>query len=345
VTYLLKGKQSWQFDNKPAIIASSSVVGPFEGKGKLADEFDIIYDELWMKEDSFEKAHKLLIEDAIEINFKKSGKTQADIQFLIAGDLINLLTPTNFAARTHQIPFMGIYNACATSMEGLALASFLINYGGAKYVITGAASHNAAAERQFRYPTEYGGQKPPTSQWTVTGAGFGLIAASNPQMINQPVVASATIGKVIDMGLTDPMNMGGAMAPAAADTIFNHFQDLGLAHDYYDAIFTGDLGEIGSEIAFELLSQRGFTITREKFQDCGLMIYGDDQEVESGGSGAGCSAVVFYSHILNELTRGVYKRVLICATGALLSPLSFQQGESIPCIAHVVGIEISGGQA
>jgi stage V sporulation protein AD len=340
---VLKGKQSWQFENKPAILVSSSVAGPFEGKGKIANEFDIVYDELWMKEDSFEKAHRLLVEDAIQTIFTKSNKTQGDIQFLIAGDLINLMTPTNFAASTHQIPYLGIYNACATSMEGLAMASFIVNSGGAQHIITGASSHNAAAERQFRYPTEYGGQKPPTAQWTVTGAGFGLIGQSNPQMKNQPVVASSTIGRVIDMGLTDPFNMGGAMAPAAAETIYTHFEDLQLAHDYYDAIFTGDLGEIGNEVAFELLAERGFHITREKFQDCGLMIYGDDQEVQSGGSGAGCSAFVLYSHILNEMKRGIYKRVLICATGALFSPLSFQQGETIPCIAHAVAIEMLGG--
>jgi stage V sporulation protein AD len=240
-----------------------------------------------------------------------------------------------------QIPYFGLFGACSTSMEGLALASFVINYQGANYVLTGASSHNAAVEKQFRYPTEYGGQKPPTAQWTVTGAGVALVAPNDPAK-NVPVTTSATIGKVIDMGLSDPFNMGGAMAPAAADTIMAHFRDLEIDPDYYDLIVTGDLGRVGHDTAFELINKSGLKLERKQFQDCGLLIYKKDQPVQSGASGAGCSATVLYGHLLNQLKKGVYKRILVCATGALLSPISFQQKESIPCIAHAVSIEMNG---
>jgi stage V sporulation protein AD len=239
-----------------------------------------------------------------------------------------------------QIPYFGLFGACSTSMEGLALASFVVNYQGARNVLTGASSHNAATEKQFRYPTEYGGQKPPTAQWTVTGAGVGLITQNIPGQ-QLPVTTSATIGRVIDMGLSDPFNMGGAMAPAAADTIMAHFRDMELDPSYYDLIITGDLGRIGHDTAFELLGKSGLKLERKQFQDCGLLLYKDDQPVQAGASGAGCSAVVLYGHILNQMQKGRYKRILVVATGALLSPLSFQQKESIPCIAHAVAIEMN----
>lgn len=292
-----------------------------------------------MGQDSYEKAHRVLIEEAADTALKKRNMQNDQIQFFIAGDLINQITPTSFAARTLQLPYMGIFGACSTSMEGLALASFLINYQGADNILTGAASHNAAAEKQFRYPTEYGGQKPPTAQWTVTGAGVAILA-KNSGNAGDPVTTSATIGKVIDMGITDPFNMGGAMAPAAADTICAHFNDLGRNPDYYDLIVTGDLGQIGHETAMDLLSKSNINLTEDKFKDCGMLIYKSDQPVQAGASGAGCSATVLYGHLLNEMKKGTYKKILVVATGALLSPLSFQQGESIPCIAHAVSIEM-----
>lgn len=337
---MLAGKQSWVFSNRPAIASTGVSGGPFEANGKLAEDFDILHEDLWMGKDSYEKAHSVLLEEAIETALKKKNLEKDKIHFLLAGDLINQITPSSFAARTMQIPYLGMFGACSTSMEGLALASFIVNYGGAEYVITGASSHNAAVEKQFRYPTEYGGQKPPTAQWTVTGAGVGLITANSYQQEPVPVTTSATIGKVIDMGLTDPFNMGGAMAPAAADTIIAHFKDLQLDPSYYDLIATGDLGRIGQGTAYELLAKSGLEIKKEQFQDCGLMIYKDDQPVQSGGSGAGCSATVLYGHLYNQMKSGKFKRILLVATGALLSPLSFQQKESIPCIAHAVSIEM-----
>lgn len=323
------------------ITATGVTGGPFEANGNLANDFDLLYEDLWMGKETYEKAHRLLLEEAIKTALQKGNIDKEQIQFLFAGDLINQITPTSFAARTMQIPYFGLFGACSTSMEGLALASFVINYEGAQYVLTGASSHNAAVEKQFRYPTEYGGQKPPTAQWTVTGAGVALIQPNEPGQVH-PVTTSATIGKVIDMGLTDPFNMGGAMAPAAADTIMAHFRDLQLDPSYYDLIVTGDLGRIGHDTAFELINKSGLKLERKQFQDCGLLMYKDDQPVQSGGSGAGCSATTLYGHLLNQMKRGTYNRILVVATGALLSPLSFQQNESIPCIAHAVSIEMNG---
>jgi len=337
---LLRGHQSWVFENRPMITATGVTGGPFEANGKLANDFDLLYEDLWMGKESYEKAHSLLLEEAMKMALKKGNVQKEQVQFLFAGDLINQITPTSFAARTLQIPYFGLFGACSTSMEGLALSSFVVNYQGAKYVLTGASSHNAAVEKQFRYPTEYGGQKPPTAQWTITGAGVALVQPNEPGK-QHPVTTSATIGKVVDMGLTDPFNMGGAMAPAAADTIIAHFRDMQLEPSYYDLIVTGDLGRVGHDTAFELLNKSGLEMERGQFQDCGLLMYKNDQPVQSGGSGAGCSATVLYGHLLNQLKKGTYRRILVVATGALLSPLSFQQNESIPCIAHAVAIEMN----
>ncbi len=336
---MLVGRQSWVFKEHPVIVATGVTGGPFEGNGNLADDFDVLHDDLWIGQDSYEKAQRILLEEAIQIAMEKGNIQKEDVQFLIAGDLINQITPSSFAARTAQIPYFGLFGACSTSMEGLALASFMINYHGAKKVLTGSSSHNAATEKQFRYPTEYGGQKPPTAQWTVTGAGVALLA-TNENQPNTPFTTSATIGKVVDMGLSDPFNMGGAMAPAAADTIIAHFKDRQLEPSYYDLIVTGDLAKIGHETVLEVLQNSGLKIDSERFRDCGLMIYKEDQPVQAGASGAGCSATVLYGHLLNQMKQGRYKRILFVATGALLSPLTFQQNESIPCIAHAVSIEI-----
>ncbi|MCF2649882.1 stage V sporulation protein AD [Niallia circulans] len=336
---MLQGKQSWVFQNHPVIKATGVSGGPFEANGRLANDFDILHDDLWMGKTSYEQAHRILLEEAAQTALKKGEVKPKDIQFFLAGDLINQITPSSFAARDLKIPYFGLFGACSTSMEGLALASFMVNYQGATNVLTGASSHNAAVEKQFRYPTEYGGQKPPTAQWTVTGAGVALVTSR--QSVGQlPYTTSATIGKVVDMGLADPFNMGGAMAPAAVDTILAHFQDLKIDPSHYDLIVTGDLGRIGRETAIALLKEKGLSIDENKFKDCGLLVYTKDQPVQSGGSGAGCSATVLYGHLLNEMKKGTYKRILLVATGALLSPLTVQQNETIPCIAHAVSIEI-----
>lgn len=334
---MLKGHQTWVFPSKPAILATGTVVGPFEGKGPLSNDYDLIHGDLWLGQDSYEKAEQKMMEEACEIAVKKSGLQKQDIQFFLGGDLLNQIISCSFAARTLAVPYLGLFGACSTSMEGLALGSLLIESNSAKYLLCGTGSHNAAVEKQFRYPTEYGGQKPPTAQWTVTGAGVALLG----QQGDAPRVTSATIGRVVDMGLSDPFNMGGAMAPAAVDTITAHLRDLGISPREYDLIATGDLGQVGHTIARDLLIKHGLTIPEEIFTDCGLLIYAKDQPVLAGGSGCGCAAVVTYGHIINRMKKGELKRVLIVATGALLSPLSYQQKESIPCIAHAVSLEMN----
>jgi stage V sporulation protein AD len=337
---MLKGHRTWVFENKPVIISTGTVGGPFEANGRIADDFDLLHGDLWLGQDSYEKAQKVLFEESCQKAMEKANIQKEDVQFILAGDLINQITSTSFACRTLEAPYLGLFGACSTSMEGLALGAFIVNSKGAKYLLTGTASHNAAVEKQFRYPTEYGGQKPPTAQWTVTGAGSALLSDQG----EGPRVTSATIGKVIDMGLTDPFNMGGAMAPAAIDTIEAHLRDMEIDPSYYDLIVTGDLGSIGHEIALDLLNKHGFLLNAEQFQDCGMMIYREGQPVLAGASGCGCSATVVYGHLLNRMKKGEFKRMLVVATGALLSPLTFQQNETIPCIAHAVSIEYGGAE-
>lgn len=333
---MLQGKQSWLFESKPLIKASAAVGGPFEAEGPLAEDFDKLEKDIWLGQDSFEKAEKTLLENACKITIQKSGLKKEDIQFFLCGDLMDQIISSSFAARSLGIPFLGIYGACSSSMEGLALASLMIDSGFAKNVMTATSSHNGSAEKQYRYPTEYGSQKPPTAQWTVTGAGAALLVPEG----EGPHVTAATIGKIIDMGISDPLNMGGAMAPAAVDTIEAHFRDLRCSSSYYDLIVTGDLGRVGHSIATDLLGQHGIKFAPNQFGDCGLMIFSKEQPVFAGGSGCACSAAVTYGHLLKRMHQGKLRRILVVATGALLSPLSYQQKESIPCIAHAVAIEM-----
>ncbi len=330
-----QGNQTWVFENKPVIISSAAVGGPHESEGAIVDDFDILHKDLWLGEDSFEKAEKKLLEEACSIAIKKANLQNNDIEFMLSGDLINQITSSNFTARTIGIPYFGLYGACSTSMEGLTLASLIVNTGFAQNALAATSSHNAASEKQYRYPTEYGSQKPPTAQWTVTGAGAALVGKSG----EGPKVVCSTIGRVIDMGVSDPFNMGAAMAPAAVDTIVNHFQDMNIDPTYYDIIATGDLGKVGHNIASTLLSDKGLNMPAEKFTDCGMIIYKENQKVFAGGSGCACAATVTFGHFFNRMKRGEIKKILIIATGALLSPMSYQQRESIPSIAHAVSIE------
>jgi stage V sporulation protein AD len=333
---MLKGHQSWVFQNRPVILASSAVGGPFEAKGGLAEDFDILHDDMWLGQDSFEKAEKKMLEEACETAIQKAGIKKEDIDFFLSGDLLNQIISSSFAARTLAVPYFGLFGACSSSMEGLSIAAQLVDSKAANYVLAATSSHNASAEKQFRYPTEYGAQKPPTAQWTVTGAGAALVGRDG----EGPRITCATIGRVIDMGISDPFNMGAAMAPAAVDTIQAHFRDLERNPTYYDVIATGDLGKVGHEIAGDLLIKHGMDIPADIFTDCGIMIYKEGQPVMAGASGCGCSAVVTYGHFLRRMRKGELKRALIVATGALMSPMSYQQKESIPCIAHAVSIEM-----
>ncbi|WP_066638929.1 stage V sporulation protein AD [Desulfolucanica intricata] len=332
---MLQGHQTWVYPNKPTILAAATVGGPFEAEGPLAEDFDILHGDLWVGQPTYEKAEKKMLEEACEMAIHKAELQKGDIQFFLSGDLMNQIITSSFTARTLGVPYLGLFGACSSSMESLALGSLLIDSKSAHYVACGASSHNATVEKQFRYPTEYGSQKPPTAQWTVTGAGVAVLSSQG----KGPKVIAATIGRVVDMGISDPFNMGAAMAPAAVDTIQAHLRDLRISPSDYDLIVTGDLGRVGHTIAVDLLKKHEIDIPEEIFTDCGLLIYREDQPVMAGGSGCGCSATVTYGHILNRMKNGELKKVLIVATGALLSPLSFQQNESIPCIAHAVAIE------
>ncbi|MBE9915544.1 stage V sporulation protein AD [Paenibacillus donghaensis] len=330
--------QTWEFTSKPVILSAAAVVGPEEGQGPLSADFDYVYDNIDINEKTWEKAERRLLEQASQLAVVKAELTKDQIQFYVGGDLMNQIISSTFAARTLGVPYLGVFGACSTSMESLALAALLVDTGAAERVLAGTASHNCTAEKQFRYPTEYGAQKPPTAQYTVTGAGCSVVGKNG----KGPVIARATIGRVMDLGIKDPLNMGAAMAPAAADTIAAHFRDTGLTPGYYDLVITGDLASVGLPIAKELLQKAGVHMNGTEFTDCGLLIYDLQNQtyVKAGGSGCGCSAVVTYGHLLKKLIHKELKKVLVVATGALLSPLSYQQGESIPCIAHAVALEM-----
>lgn len=332
------GRSTWEYLQNVRLISHAAVVGPMEGKGLLGNEFDLVYDDLYMGEDTWEKAERKMIEDVVQICIEKGNLNQDEISVYLAGDLLNQNISASFSAKANQIPFLGVYGACSTSMLSLSLAAALVDSGFAEKAIAAVSSHNCTAEKQYRYPTEYGGQKPDTAQWTVTGAGAGIVGIAD-QPSAGPRITHTTIGKVIDMGVTNPFDMGSAMAPAAADTIKRHFEDTRRTPLDYDLIVTGDLGKVGSPIARELLSKAGYELD-DRFQDCGLMIYSNEQDVFAGGSGCASSAVVTYGYLVDQMKQGKYRRILVVATGALLSPISYQQGESIPCIAHAVALEM-----
>jgi stage V sporulation protein AD len=335
----LVGKQTWEFPTRPVLLATSAVVGPKEGDGPLGEDFDTVHRDSYVGQESWEKAERRLLEEACQLAVQKAGLKEDQVDVMFAGDLLNQIVSANFAARTMSVPFLGLFGACSTAMEGLALAAMTVDAGYAKVALAGTCSHNSTAERQFRYPTEYGSQKPPSAQCTVTGAGAGVVVEGSKAKSSDLRITHATIGKVVDLGITSPFEMGPAMAPAAADTILRHFQDTGRTPEDYDLIVTGDLARIGHPITTELLEQQGVYLG-DRFRDCGILIFDPDQaEVFSGGSGCGCCAVVTYGHLVRRLISGELGRILVIATGALLSPLTSQQGESIPCVAHAVVIE------
>ncbi len=333
------GKQTIRLQNPPVITSTSSIVGPKEGKGPLSGFFDqITDDELW-GEKTWEKAESKFIREALSKVITKASIAAGGLDYIIAGDLLNQCIAANFGLRESNVPFFGVYGACSTMGESMSLGSVLIDGGYAANVVCMTSSHFCSAEKQFRFPLELGSQRAPTSQWTVTGAGAVLLSLEG----TGPFVTHITTGKIVDMGIKDQNNMGAAMAPAAADTIFAHFEDTGLAQDYYDMVVTGDLGTVGKEILDDLLSANGIRIG-SILNDCGMMIFDKSQDVHAGGSGCGCSAAVLAGFLYDRLKNGKLNRILFVPTGALLSPISVQQGESIPCIAHAVAIENSIGR-
>lgn len=325
------GQQTIQFANSPVVMASSSVVGPKEGQGPLADSFDKIIQDTYYGEKTWEKAESKFLEDAVNTVLKKGGMSADDIDFLLAGDLLNQITSANYAARQLAMPFLGLYGACSTMYEGIALAAMLVDGGYAQRAVAAVSSHHDTAERQYRFPTELGAQRAMTAQWTVTGAGAMVIGTQGPG----PKITHATIGKIVDQGIKDANNMGAAMAPAAADTILTHLEDTGRSPQDYDLIVTGDLATIGKALVEKLAQQQNIDLSNN-YTDCGILIYDPSQDVHAGGSGCACSAVVTCSYLIEEMVAGKFKRILGVGTGALHSPCTTQQGESIPGIAHAV---------
>lgn len=331
---LPKGRQTITFENAPRIVGRYSVVGEKEGKGPLGKFFHKIVDDDKMHEKTFEKAEIDLLTAAINGAADDYGIDVKDLDLLIAGDLLNQITSSSYVAREMNIPYMGVYSACSTMSESLAVGAAMINAGYFENIMCATVSHFATAERQFRYPLEYGCQRPPYAQWTVTAAGASVISA----MGNGPKIVSATFGRVVDFGTNDLNNMGAAMAPAAMDSLVALFRDTETVPEDYDLIVTGDLGKLGSDILRDLMREKGYELG-QNYKDCGALIYDVTQKCYQGGSGCGCSASVVNSLVLDRLISGEYERVAYFATGALMSTQSCYQGETIPCISHGVVIE------
>ncbi len=319
-----------QLPHPPVIAAWASAGGKRESAGPLAEGLDLLYEDNRLGQKSWEKAEERLLEETARACMKKASLNPDQIQLALAGDLQAQCTASGYAMRQLEVPFAGLYGACSTMAESLAMAACLSSSGVGDNILAMTTSHFCAAERQFRMPLNYGGMRTPTSQWTATAAGCVLLHPAG-QGVQVPSVA---FGRVQDLQIKDITNMGAAMAPAAADTLLRYFQDTGKTPADYDVVFTGDLGKVGSELLHELMQQEGVDLTNH--QDCGCLLYGDDPTVGAGGSGCGCSAAVLCSHILPALTRGEYHKVLFVATGALMSQPIFLQRESIPGIAHLV---------
>lgn len=349
-----QGNQTILFPRKPVILSAASVVGRKEGNGPLAQWFDMKLEDDTFGEKTWEKSESKMLKTAMMEALQKSGKEKNEIGAMLSGDLLNQLMSSSFMARDLHIPFLGMYGACSTMTESLMLGAVLTDGQYSNNVMIGASSHYCTAERQFRMPLEHGNQRPPSAQWTATAAGAMVLSAGGEE--KKAVIADGkgntaaacnvrvtcgTIGKVIDAGVKDANQMGAAMAPAAVDTLLNHLQDTGRNITYYDMILTGDLGYIGKDIALDLLADAGLPKkeVKDRYDDCGAMIFEKEQDTHSGGSGCGCSASVFAGYVYKRLQRGTLKRVLIMSTGALLSTVSPFQGESIPGIAHAISLE------
>lgn len=326
------------FQRTPRIVATGTIAGPKECAGIVGKYVDKALIDDMFEESTYEKAECKILKFAVQKAIANANATEEDVDMLISGDLLNQIISASFTARDFKTPFLGVYSACATLAESYALAATLIDGGYYKKIVAATGSHFASAERQYRYPLELGNTRPPQAQWTVTGAGGAFIAdmgATNSKI----AITSATFGRVVDFGITDVNNMGAAMAPAAADTILTHFKETGRNTNYYDLILTGDLGALGSRILKDLTWEKGVDISPNHV-DCGEIIYNVIEDEFQGGSGAGCSAVVLNSYVLDKLKKGELKKVLFVATGALLSTVSSGQGESVPGIAHAISLEV-----
>ncbi|MEG1582036.1 MAG: stage V sporulation protein AD [Clostridia bacterium] len=328
------GKQTYKLSNKPVIIGVASLVGSKEKEGPLGNYFKYSVEDDLMGEDTFEKAERIMMEDVIAQAIVNAKIVEDDLDMIVGGDLLNQLITMNYSARSFDVPFLGVYGACSTMSESLAISSCLIDGGFGKYIACCTGSHFSTAERQFRSPLEFGNQRQTYSQWTVTGMGCSILSDTG----YGPRISMITFGKVTDYGIKDIANMGAAMAPAAKNTLLAFFADTNTIPSDYDLILTGDLGKLGSDILKDLMENEGFTLGKN-YDDCGHIIYSSEQKAFQGGSGAGCSACVFNSYIYEKLMNRDFKKIIFLATGALMSTTTNQQGESIPGIAHLLVIE------
>ena len=329
------GKQTIKFNTPPTILECASIVGPKEAQGPLAKYFDqTLEDEFW-GEKTWEKAESKIIKETVNTVISKSGVPSEKIDYMFAGDLLNQCISSSFGLRELNIPFFGVFGACSTFVESLSLGAVFVE-GVAENVLCATSSHFCSAEKQFRFPLELGNQRPPSSQWTVTGSGAVILTKNG----SGPYITNITPGKIIDMGIKDGNNMGAAMAPAFADTLISHFEDTGRKPSYYDAIISGDLGYVGKEIVIDILKSKGYDI-KSNYNDCGVLIFDKaSQDTHSGGSGCACCGTVFSGYFFKQLKEKKIKKMLLIATGALMNSTTSQQGESIPGIAHAISIEI-----
>lgn len=329
------GNQTIQFDNPPTILECASIVGPKEAQGPLSKYFDQTLDDEFWGEKTWEKAESKIIKETVNTVISKSGVPSSEIDCCFAGDLLNQCISSSFGLRGLNIPFFGVFGACSTFVESMSLGAICVE-SFAENVLCATSSHFCSAEKQFRFPLELGNQRPPSSQWTVTGSGATILTKSG----QGPFITMITPGKIVDMGIKDANNMGAAMAPAFAETLIAHFLDTGRTPSYYDAIISGDLGYIGKDIVTDILRSQGYNI-KSNYNDCGVLIFDkSSQDTHSGGSGCGCCASVFSGYLFKELQEKKIKKLLLIATGALMNSTSSQQGESIPGIAHAISIEV-----
>ena len=332
------GRNTILMENNPMILSFASVVSKKEGDGPLSKYFDIINEDPLFDQDTWEKAENIMQQQCINYLLNKASLSTEDIDFLFAGDLQNQCAGSHYGVRNYKIPFLGLYGACSTMAESLSMASIFVDSKIAKKCLAITSSHFGASEKQFRFPCQYGGQRTPTAQWNVTGCGSIIVAENPDNKKNALTIKAVTIGTIEDWGITDVNNMGAAMAPAAANTILSHFENIKEDPNKYDLILTGDLGYIGSEILLDLLSKEGLDIS-QNHNDCGQLIFDRiAQDVHSGGSGCGCSASVLCSYILKSMQKKELRNILFIATGALMNPVANKQNRSIPGIAHLVHI-------
>lgn len=326
------GKRTMVLDNPPCILSSAAVGSKKEAEGPLGYAFDLIDEDAYFQQESWEKAESIMQKKAAETALNKIGLQPSDIDAVFAGDLLNQCVGSSYGLRGLGIPFVGMYGACSTMAESLLAASIFLDSGALQKAVAMTSSHFCSAERQYRFPLEYGGQRTPTAQWTATASGAAVLGYGG----NPPYVRAVTIGTIEDLGITDANNMGAAMAPAAAETIKSFMNDTGKQPDDFDLVITGDLGKVGTDLVRDLLLRDGIKL-ENSHTDCGLMLYDlEKQDVHAGGSGCGCSASVMCGHILPLMKQGKLHEIVFVATGALMSPTVVQQGESIASIAHLV---------